>query len=64
MNPQVQKQGKCICERDGSGWLVMTPDGDVSATSTRRAAAQTCNAWFKANVASDMIGVGIIEWRE
>jgi hypothetical protein len=63
MKPAVQKQGMCVVERDGDGFLVMFPDGNLQGAMTKAQAEKACSQWFKQHVDADSIGVGTIEWR-
>ena len=64
MPTKVKLQGTVVAEPDGiGGWLVMLPDGQVHGASTRTKVMQLAKCWFKANVETDAIGIGKIEWR-
>lgn len=56
-------QGKAIVETDGTGFLVMLPDGTVRSALTVRSAEQIARHWFANNLAGAGIGIGEIEWR-
>lgn len=63
--PKVQRQGRIVIERDSEfgDYLLMSPDGSVTYAKTKRIAEAKARAWFKENVESGKIGLGIIEWR-
>jgi hypothetical protein len=62
----VRSAGKCVCEAqhedEGGGWLVMTPDGEVTFGRNRGKAQAICNKYFESHRTAD-IGIGTIEWR-
>jgi len=57
-----ENQGKVVCEEDNEGWMVMTPDGEVTHAKTRAIAERYAKSWFARNLKSE-VGVGKIEWR-
>ena len=65
MKPRIQSQGKIVMELDGPGWLMMTPDGEVTHQPNKASAEKAAKEWFSEHCPVDPSGIGIgrIEWR-
>lgn len=66
------RQGKAVIEEQADGgFLVMTPDGEVTMVLAKRDAERRCNRWFKRDLertvkttrVEGLVGIGTIEWR-
>ena len=56
---------RVIIERgEGSNVLVMFPTGDISMTSSVKAAERKVSTWAKRNVPSSGVLVTVIVWRD
>lgn len=63
MKPTVHKQGKTVIQRDGEGWLVMTPEGDIHFASNLKKAQAIADKWARDNTDPSAINVMIKEIR-
>jgi hypothetical protein len=62
--PEIIRQGKTVVERDGEGFLVMHPDGQVTFAPSRSRAEHIAKRWYEQALGSgSKIGIGEIEWR-
>lgn len=60
---EVVRQGRAVAEQDGSGWLVVLPDGEVFYSPTQAQALARIREWAKKSVPGDGAGVLEVEWR-
>jgi len=60
---RIQSQGKIIMDADGPGWLMMTPNGELTFHLSRAAAEKAAKSWFHKHLDPSKIGAGVIEWR-
>lgn len=58
----AHNQGKAIAERDGTGWLLVLPDGVVVWKATSDSVVRAVKAWARKHTAG-AVSTLELEWR-